>query len=34
MPATVPLVPDGHAAETFRTHIDNALKALLPAPIS
>lgn len=27
-------VPEGHAAETFRTHIDNALKALLPAPIS
>ena len=24
-------VPEGHAAETFRTHIDNALKALLPA---
>ncbi len=27
-------VPEGHAAETFRTHIDNALKALLPAPTS
>jgi len=27
-------IPEGHAAETFRTHIDNALKALLPAPIS
>jgi enterochelin esterase-like enzyme len=27
-------VPEGHAAETFRTHIDNALKALLPAPLS
>jgi enterochelin esterase family protein len=27
-------VPEGHAAETFRTHIDNALKALLPAPVS
>lgn len=24
-------VPEGHAAETFRTHIDNALRALLPA---
>jgi enterochelin esterase-like enzyme len=27
-------VPEGHAAETFRTHIDNALRALLPTPIS
>ncbi len=27
-------VPEGHAAETFRTHIDNALKALLPPPLS
>lgn len=27
-------VPEGHAAETFRSHIDNALKALLPPPIS
>jgi enterochelin esterase-like enzyme len=27
-------VPEGHGAETFRTHIDSALKALLPAPIS
>lgn len=27
-------VPEGHAAETFRAHIDNALKALLPAPTS
>lgn len=27
-------VPEGHAAETFRTHIDNALKALLPPPVS
>lgn len=25
-------VPEGHAAETFRAHIDNALKVLLPAP--
>jgi len=27
-------VPEGHAAETFRTHIDNALTALLPPPTS
>lgn len=27
-------VPEGHAAETFRAHIDNALKVLLPAPAS
>lgn len=27
-------VPEGHAAETFRTHVDNALKVLLPAPVS
>jgi len=27
-------VPEGHAAETFRTHIDNALKALLPVSVS
>jgi hypothetical protein len=27
-------VPEGHAAETFRTHIDNALRALLPVPVS
>lgn len=27
-------VPEGHAAETFRAHIDNALRALLPPPIS
>ena len=25
-------IPEGHAAETFRSHIDNALKVLLPAP--
>jgi enterochelin esterase-like enzyme len=27
-------VPEGHAAETFRAHIDNALRTLLPAPVS
>lgn len=27
-------VPEGHAAETFRGHIDTALKALLPVPAS
>lgn len=27
-------VPEGHAAETFRAHIDNALRALLPPPVS
>lgn len=27
-------IPEGHAAETFRAHIDNALRVLLPAPIS
>lgn len=27
-------IPEGHAAETFRAHIDNALRALLPPPIS
>lgn len=27
-------IPEGHAAETFRAHIDNALKALLPPPVS
>ncbi len=27
-------VPEGHAAETFRAHIDDALTALLPAPVS
>jgi enterochelin esterase-like enzyme len=27
-------VPEGHAAETFRAHIDNALKALLATPVS
>ena len=27
-------VPEGHAAETFRAYIDNALKALLTAPSS
>lgn len=27
-------IPEGHAAETFRSHIDNALKALLPPPVS
>lgn len=26
-------VPEGHAAETFRAHIDNALTTLLPAPV-
>ena len=25
-------VPEGHAAETFRGHIDDALKVLVPAP--
>ena len=25
-------VPEGHAAETFRSHIDNALRVLLPMP--
>ena len=25
-------IPEGHAAETFRSYIDNALKVLLPAP--
>lgn len=27
-------IPEGHAAETFRSYIDNALKVLLPAPTS
>lgn len=27
-------IPEGHAAETFRSHIDNALKVLLPPPTS
>ncbi len=27
-------VPEGHAAETFRAYIDNALRTLLPAPVS
>lgn len=27
-------IPEGHAAETFRSYIDNALKALLPPPAS
>lgn len=27
-------IPEGHAAETFRAHIDNALRTLLPAPLS
>lgn len=27
-------IPEGHAAETFRAHIDNALKVLLPPPSS
>ncbi len=27
-------IPEGHAAETFRSYIDNALKVLLPAPES
>lgn len=25
-------VPEGHSAETFRAHLDDALKSLLPAP--
>lgn len=27
-------IPEGHAAETFRSYIDNALKVLLPPPTS